>query len=37
VIFSATTLRGLLTTSSQIDGKNVEFKSMLLGHRIGAC
>jgi hypothetical protein len=37
VTFSATTLRGLLTTSSLIDGKKVEFKSMLSGRRIGEC
>jgi Protein of unknown function (DUF3617) len=37
VTFSATTLRGTLTTSSSIDGKKVEFKSALVGHRLGEC
>ena len=37
VVFSATMLRGLLTTSSSIDGKKVEFKSTLTGRRIGDC
>jgi Protein of unknown function (DUF3617) len=37
VTFTATTLRGLITTSSSIDGKKVEFKSVLSGHRVGDC
>ena len=37
VIFSATTLRGLITTSSTIEGKNVTFKSTLVGRRLGDC
>jgi len=37
VTFSATTLRGAITTSSLIDGKNVEFKSTLSGRRVGEC
>ncbi len=37
VTFSATTLRGVLTSSSSIEGKTVEFKSALLGRRLGDC
>ena len=37
VTFSATMLRGMITTSSSIDGKTVEFKSALIGHRLGDC
>jgi hypothetical protein len=37
VTFSATTLRGMMTTSSAIDGKTVQFKSVLVGHRLGEC
>ena len=37
VTFTATTLRGLLTSSSSIEGKTVEFKSALIGHRLGEC
>jgi hypothetical protein len=37
VIFSATMLRGTITTSSSIDGKKVEFKSALVGRRLGEC
>lgn len=37
VTFSATTLRGLITTTSSIDGKMVEFKSALAGRRLGEC
>jgi Protein of unknown function (DUF3617) len=37
VTFSATTLRGLMTTSSSIDGTTVQFKSVLVGHRLGDC
>jgi Protein of unknown function (DUF3617) len=37
VTFSATTLRGLMTTSSAIDGKTVQFKSVLVGHWLGEC
>ena len=37
VTFSTTMLRGLITTSSSIDGKRVEFKSALAGHRLGDC
>ena len=37
VTFSATTLRGTLTTSSSIDGKKVEVKSTLVGRRLGDC
>jgi hypothetical protein len=37
VTFSATTLHGAMTTSSLIEGKSVEFKSTLTGHRVGGC
>jgi len=37
VTFSATALRGTLTTSSSIDGKTVELKSTLVGRRLGDC
>jgi len=37
VTFSATALRGVITTSSSIDGKKVEFKSALVGRRLGEC
>jgi hypothetical protein len=37
VTFTATALRGTLTTSSSIDGKTVELKSTLVGHRLGDC
>jgi hypothetical protein len=37
VTFSATMLRGMITTSSSIDGKKVEFKSALVGRRLGEC
>jgi hypothetical protein len=37
VTFSATMLRGMITTFSSIDGKKVEFKSALIGHRLGEC
>jgi hypothetical protein len=37
VTFSATMLRGMITTSSVIDGKKVEFKSALVGRRLGDC
>lgn len=37
VTFSATNVRGVLTTSSAIAGKKVEFKSTLVGHRLGDC
>ncbi len=37
VTFSATALRGTLTTSSSIDGKMVELKSTLVGRRLGDC
>jgi hypothetical protein len=37
VTFSATMLRGLITTSSLIEGKKVEFKSTISGHRLGDC
>jgi hypothetical protein len=35
VTFSATTLRGMITTSSSIDGGKVEFTSALVGRRLG--
>lgn len=37
VTFSATTLRGVLTTSSEIEGRKVVFHSTLSGHRLGDC
>ncbi|HUO80250.1 MAG TPA: DUF3617 family protein [Steroidobacteraceae bacterium] len=37
VTFSGAALRGVLTTSSAIEGKPVEFRSTLVGHRIGEC
>jgi len=37
VTFSSTMLHGLITTSSLVDGKKVEFKSTLVGRRLGDC
>ena len=37
VTFSATAFSGLITTSSTIDGKMVEFKSTIKGRRLGNC
>ena len=37
VSYSATTMHGELTTSSTIDGKSVEFKSVISGHRLSDC
>lgn len=37
VTFSATALQGTLTTSSAIDGKTVEFTSVIAGRRLGDC
>ena len=37
VMFTATTLRGAITTTSSIDGKKVELKSTLTGRRVGDC
>jgi hypothetical protein len=37
VTFSARLLRGLITTSSSVEGKKVEFKSTLIGRRLGDC
>ena len=37
VTFSATTLRGTITTSSSLDGKPEELKSTLTGRRLGDC
>ena len=37
VTLSATLLRGLITTSSKLDGRKVEFKSTLVGRRLGDC
>ena len=37
VMFSATMLRGTITTTSSIDGKKVELKSTLAGRRLGDC
>ena len=37
VVFSATTLRGTITTTSSVDGTTVELKSTLSGHRLGDC
>jgi hypothetical protein len=37
VTMSATMLHGLLTTSSTIEGRKVEFKSTLVGRRLGNC
>jgi len=37
VSFSSTKLQGTITTSSSIDGKTVEFTSVLAGRRVGDC
>jgi hypothetical protein len=37
VTFSATALRGTITTVSSLDGKKVELKSTLVGRRLGDC
>ena len=37
VTFSATTLRGTITTTSSLDGKPLELKSTLVGRRLGDC
>jgi len=37
VTFSATKLRGMIATSSSIDGKKVEIESALVGRRLGDC
>jgi len=37
VTFTATSISGVITTSSTIDGKQVEFKSTLSGRRLGDC
>jgi len=37
VTFSATVLRGAITTTTSVDGKKVELKSTLIGRRLGDC
>jgi len=37
ITFSATTLNGVVLTSAALDGKAVEFKSVLRGRRLGDC
>jgi hypothetical protein len=37
VTFSATMMHGTITTSTIVDGKRVEFKSVISGRRLGDC